>query len=49
MHPFLSRNRLGLYLLSWIPVAAILVFLTKPGTTLSWLESSIVVLPLCLV
>ena len=49
MHPLFKRSRLGLYLLGWIPVAAILVFLTKPGATLSLLESSIVVFPLCLV
>ena len=49
MHPLFKRSRLVLYLLGWIPVAAILVFLTKPGATLSLLESSIVVLPLCLV
>jgi two-component system, LytTR family, sensor histidine kinase AlgZ len=47
MHPLLSRNRLGLYLMGWIPVAAILIFLTAPGATLSWRESSIVILPLC--
>jgi two-component system, LytTR family, sensor histidine kinase AlgZ len=49
MHPLLSRNRLGLYMLGWIPIAAILVFLTAPGGNLSWSESSIVILPLCLV
>lgn len=49
MHPLLSRNRLGLYLLGWIPIAAILIFLIAPGGTLSWLELSVVILPLCLV
>ncbi|HEY6946106.1 MAG TPA: hypothetical protein VI431_13275, partial [Candidatus Acidoferrum sp.] len=49
MNPLLSRTRLGLYLLGWIPIAGILVFLTAPGGTLSWLESSIVIAPLCLV
>ena len=49
MNPLLSRTRLGLYLLGWIPIAGILVFLTAPGSTLSWLESSVVIVPLCLV
>ena len=49
MHPLLSRERLGLYLLGWVPIGAILIFLTAPGTAVSWLESSIVILPLCLV
>jgi hypothetical protein len=49
MHPLFKRGRLGLYLLSWIPVAVILVFLIRPGATLSWLETLIIALPLCLV
>lgn len=49
MHPLLSRNRLGLYLLGWVPIAAVIIFLTAPGPTLSWLESSLVIFPLCLV
>jgi len=49
MHPLLSRNRLGPYLLAWIPIAAILVVLTASGGTRSWLESCIIVLPLCVV
>ena len=49
MHPLLARNRMGFYLLRWIPVAAVLVYLLAPGNTLSWLECSIVILPLCLV
>lgn len=48
MHPLLARNRLGLYLLGWIPIAGILIFLTAPGPTLSWWESSVVIFPLCL-
>lgn len=49
MHPLLIRNRFGLYLLAWIPLAAILIFLTTSGGTLSWLESAAVVIPLCAV
>ena len=47
MHPLLTRNRLGFYLLSWIPLAIILIFVMGSGGTLSWLESSIIVIPLC--
>jgi two-component system sensor histidine kinase AlgZ len=49
MHPLLIRNRFGLYLLAWIPLAAILIFLTTSGGTLSGLESATVVIPLCAV
>src|SRR2546422_6017058 len=49
MHPLLTRNRLGLYLLGWIPLAAILVLLMASGGSLSWLESSVIVIPLCVV
>jgi len=48
MHPLLTRNRFGLYLLAWVPLAAILVFLTTSGGRLSWQESALVVIPLCL-
>src|SRR5690348_1616203 len=47
MHPLLTRNRLGYYLLSWIPLALILIFVMAAGGSLSWLESSIIVIPLC--
>src|SRR5438105_5864708 len=47
MHPLLSRNRLGFYLLSWIPLAVILVYVMASGGNLSWAESSIIVIPLC--
>ncbi len=49
MHPLLTRNRLGLYLLGWLPLAAILIFLMTSGGTLSWLESTVLVIPLCMV
>src|SRR5712691_12798112 len=49
MHPLLTRNRLGLYLLAWLPLAAILVFLIASGSTLSWLESWVIVIPLFVV
>lgn len=49
MHPLLTRNRLGLYLLGWLPLAAILVYLMTSGGALTWLESSVIVIPLCVV
>lgn len=49
MHPLLTRNRFGFYLLAWIPLAVILVFLTTSGGTLGWLESAAIVIPLCAV
>lgn len=49
MHPLLTRNRLGLYLLGWIPLAVVVVFLMTSGGDLSWLESSVIAIPLCLV
>jgi two-component system, LytTR family, sensor histidine kinase AlgZ len=48
MHPLLARPRqLGLYLLAWIPVAAILSH-SLTGE-LSWTEALVVTAPLCLV
>src|SRR5260370_20841070 len=49
MHPLLTRNRLGLYLLGWIPLAATLVLLMTSRGNLSWLESSVIAIPLCAV
>jgi two-component system sensor histidine kinase AlgZ len=49
MHPLLTRNRLGLYLLGWLPLVATLVLLMASGGNLSWLESAVIVIPLCVV
>jgi two-component system sensor histidine kinase AlgZ len=49
MHPLLTRNRLGLYLLGWIPLAAIVVLLMTAGGNLSWLDSAAIALPLCVI
>jgi two-component system, LytTR family, sensor histidine kinase AlgZ len=46
VHPLLTRGRFGLYLLAWIPLAAILVYLMAAAGRMSWLESAVVVLPL---
>jgi two-component system, LytTR family, sensor histidine kinase AlgZ len=49
MHPLLTRNRLGFYLLAWIPLEVIVVILMTSGGSLRWLESSVIVIPLCVV
>jgi sensor histidine kinase YesM len=50
MHPLLKpRNRLGLYLLAWMPLTVILIyFLAVPGR-LGWRDATVLVIPLCLV
>ena len=49
MHPLFARIRqLGLYLLAWVPLAAILVYLLASPSGLSWGEAIVVVFPLCL-
>lgn len=48
MHPLFRFRQLGLYLLAWVPLAAILVYLLKSGG-LSLLEATAITIPLCLV
>jgi two-component system sensor histidine kinase AlgZ len=49
MHPLFTRGRFGLYLVAWIPLAAILTYLMASGSRMGWLESAVVALPLCVV
>lgn len=50
MHPILAvPGRLALYLLSWIPLTAILAGLLFLSGALSWLEAGVLALPLALV
>jgi len=50
MHPILGNlRRLGLYLLGWIPLAALISYLIKVVGGLDWLESAILVAPLSFV
>src|SRR5260370_2307938 len=60
MHPLLTReraaniperptSRLGLYLLSWAPITAILTYLMAKPAGLGWWNATLVVLPLCLI
>lgn len=50
MHPLLTPiNRYGLYLLAWVPLAAILIYLVaKPGG-LGLFDAAALVIPLCVV
>jgi sensor histidine kinase YesM len=60
MHPLLTRatvagiperqtRRLGLYLLSWTPITAILIYLIAKPAGLGWLYATLLVIPLCLI
>src|SRR5260370_23441346 len=60
MHPLLTReraanllerltSRLGLYLLSWAPITAILTYLLAKPARLGWWNATLVVVPLCLI
>jgi len=50
MHPILTGLRqLGLYLLAWAPLSAILVYLMVRRGELRWTEAAILIVPLCLV
>src|SRR5579884_2121908 len=46
MHPLLSSSgRLAVYLLAWVPLTAMLVFLTIVTGGLSWLDASALLVP----
>jgi sensor histidine kinase YesM len=48
MHPILSQiRRLALYLLAWIPLAALVAYLMRALAGLTWQESVAMSLPLC--
>lgn len=50
MHPLLTPiNRFGLYLLAWVPLAAILIYLMAVPGRLGWLDAAVLIIPLCLV
>src|SRR6202049_3446953 len=60
MHPLLTRqgssiiperptNRLGLYLLSWSPLPAILIYLIAKPAGLGWWNATFLMVPLCLI
>ena len=50
MHPLLTPiRRFGLYLLAWVPLAGILIYLMAVPGKLGWLDSAVLIIPLCLV
>jgi len=60
MHPLLTRqgsaiiperpsHRLGLYLLSWSPITAILTYLMAKSAGLGWWNATFLMVPLCLI
>src|ERR1044071_7741025 len=50
MHPiFGSRRRLLLYLLAWTPILALLAYVTRSTTGVSWRDACAVLAPACLV
>jgi two-component system sensor histidine kinase AlgZ len=40
MHPLLTRNRLGLYLLAWVPLTATSIYVLATRGTLGWLQAT---------
>src|SRR6267378_1599812 len=60
MHPLLTRataagmpqrrtSRFGLYLLSWTPITAILIYVMAKPAGLGWFYATLLVVPLCLI
>jgi len=50
MHPLLTPiRRFGLYLLAWLPLALILIYLMAVPGRLGWLDSTALIIPLCLI
>src|SRR5881296_2570468 len=41
MHPLLTRNRLGLYLLAWVPLTATSAYVLATRGTLGWLPATV--------
>jgi two-component system sensor histidine kinase AlgZ len=50
MHPLLTPiSRLGLYVLAWTPLTAILIYLMAAPGGLGWWDATFLVVPLCLI
>jgi len=41
MHPLLTRNRLGLYLLAWVPLTATSIYVLATRGALGWLQATV--------
>lgn len=48
MHPLLTRNRLGLYLLAWVPLIAASVYVLGTRGTLGWPQAAAIAVPMFL-
>jgi len=48
MHPLFTRNRLGLYLLAWVPLAATSIYALVARGTLGWLHATALTVPVYL-
>lgn len=48
MHPLLTRNRLGLYLLAWVPLAAASIYSLVARGALDWWHATALVVPVFL-
>ena len=48
MHPLFTRNRLGLYLLAWVPLIATSIYALVVRGPLTWLEATTVAVPVFL-
>src|SRR5215470_18088512 len=48
MHPLFTRNRLGLYLLAWLPLVATSVYVVAVRGGLGWLLAIALVVPIFL-
>ncbi len=50
MHPLLARtNRLGIYVLSWVPISILIAYLVRSSGQLTWLTALALTVPLCVV
>jgi signal transduction histidine kinase len=50
MHPLLTPiRRYGIYLLAWMPLAGILIYLLAAPGKLGWVETTVLIVPLCLI
>jgi hypothetical protein len=50
MHPLLARtNRLGIYVLAWVPISILIAYLVRSSGQLTWLTALALTVPLCVV
>ena len=50
MHPLLARtNRLGIYVLAWVPISILIAYLVRSSGQITWLTALALTVPLCVV